>query len=101
MCLRPLPVTHVPSPLPLTPMPHPYASPLCLQLFLVHVDLKANASMHMSLVEHAKSLPNVHILKTRRLVQWGGNPNPNPNPDPDPATNTITNTIAITNPTRR
>ena len=86
-------------PSPMCPSPHPYAPPLCLQLFLVHVDLKANASMHTSLVEHAKSLPNVHILKTRRLVQWGGNPNPDA--DPDPATNTITNTIAITNPTRR
>ena len=38
----------------------------------MHVDLKANASMHMALVQHAKGLPNVHVLKTRRLVQWGG-----------------------------
>jgi hypothetical protein len=42
------------------------------QLFLIHVDLKANASMHTALVEHAKGFANVHVLKTRRLVQWGG-----------------------------
>ena len=40
----------------------------------MHVDLKANASMHTALVQHAKGLPNVHVLKTRRLVQWGGSP---------------------------
>ena len=41
------------------------------QLFLVHVDLKANATMHTQLLEYAKDYPNVHIMKTRRLVQWG------------------------------
>ena len=40
-------------------------------LFLTHVDLKANASMHDALVRHAADYPNVHVLKTRRLVQWG------------------------------
>jgi len=41
-------------------------------LFLVHVDLKANASTHETLVSFASRRPNVHVLKTRRLVQWGG-----------------------------
>ena len=38
-------------------------------LFLVHFDLKANATTHDQLLEFASSRPNVHILKTRRLVQ--------------------------------
>ena len=43
-----------------------------VHLFLVHVDLKANASVHEALVSYASTLANVHVLKTRRLVQWGG-----------------------------
>ena len=41
-------------------------------LFLVHVDLKANETMHEQLVAYAAARKNVHVLKTRRLVQWGG-----------------------------
>ena len=41
-------------------------------LFLFHVDLKANASTHEALVAYAAQKPNLHVLKTRRLVQWGG-----------------------------
>jgi hypothetical protein len=41
-------------------------------LFLVHVDLKANASTHDALAAYAASRPNLHVMRTRRLVQWGG-----------------------------
>ena len=41
-------------------------------LFLIHVDLKTNASAHAALAALAETRPNVHVLKTRRLVQWGG-----------------------------
>ena len=41
-------------------------------LFLVHVDLKTNATAHEALTTFAASRPNVHVLKTRRLVQWAG-----------------------------
>ena len=41
-------------------------------LFLIHVDLKANASTHETLASFASRRLNVHVLKTRRLVQWGG-----------------------------
>lgn len=41
-------------------------------LFLIHVDLKANASTFDDLVAHASARANVHVLKTRRLTQWGG-----------------------------
>ena len=41
-------------------------------LFLIHVDLKANASVHEALTLYAKPHENVHVLKTRRLVQWAG-----------------------------
>lgn len=41
-------------------------------LFLIHADLKANASMHERLQAFAAARPNVHVLKTRRLVQWAG-----------------------------
>ena len=41
-------------------------------LFLVHVDLKANTSLHDAFIAFAEQRPNVHVLRTRRLVQWGG-----------------------------
>ena len=41
-------------------------------LFLVHVDLKANTSILTQLQSLAETRTNVHVLKTRRLVQWGG-----------------------------
>ena len=41
-------------------------------LFLIHVDLKANQSIHDELSTHSANDRNVHVLKTRRLVQWGG-----------------------------
>ena len=41
-------------------------------LFLVHTDLKTNSSTHERLQGFAAARPNVHVLKTRRLVQWAG-----------------------------
>ena len=41
-------------------------------LFLVHVDLKSNQSVHDELSAQFASDANVHVLRTRRLVQWGG-----------------------------
>ena len=41
-------------------------------LFLVHVDLKSNQSIHDELSTQSASDANVHVLRTRRLVQWGG-----------------------------
>ena len=41
-------------------------------LFLIHVDLKAAPTVHEQLAELIKSHPNVHLMQTRRLVQWAG-----------------------------
>ena len=41
-------------------------------LFLIHVDLKANQTIHDELSELSAADRNVHVLRTRRLVQWGG-----------------------------
>lgn len=41
-------------------------------LFLLHADLKMNASNFGELAGLAALRPNVHLLKTRRMVQWGG-----------------------------
>ncbi|KAL1496660.1 hypothetical protein AB1Y20_014260 [Prymnesium parvum] len=41
-------------------------------LFLIHVDLKAPAATLERLQGLAAARSNVHVMKTRRLVQWGG-----------------------------
>ena len=41
-------------------------------LFLIHVDLKAAPTVHEQLAELIKAHPNVHLMQTRRLVQWAG-----------------------------
>ena len=40
-------------------------------LFLVHVDLKADEKVIRDLQQLTASHPNIHIMRTRRLVQWG------------------------------
>ena len=41
-------------------------------LFLVHVDLKSNQTIVDDLARHFFDDANVHVLRTRRLVQWAG-----------------------------
>ena len=41
-------------------------------LFLIHVDLKAGPTVVEQLTKLSDGFPNIHVLKTRRLVQWGG-----------------------------
>ena len=40
-------------------------------LFVVHVDLKADDKVLHDLQQLTASHPNIHIMATRRLVQWG------------------------------
>ncbi|KAL1526060.1 hypothetical protein AB1Y20_020881 [Prymnesium parvum] len=40
-------------------------------LFLLHADIKASKEALAECVRIAEKYPNVHILRTRRLVQWG------------------------------
>jgi hypothetical protein len=40
-------------------------------LFVVHVDLKADERVLHDLQQLTASHPNIHIMATRRLVQWG------------------------------
>ena len=40
-------------------------------LFMVHVDLKANDKVMRDLQQLTTSHPNIHIMRSRRLVQWG------------------------------
>ena len=40
-------------------------------LFIVHVDLKADAAVTSELSKLTASHPNIHIMRHRRLVQWG------------------------------
>lgn len=41
-------------------------------LFLIHIDLKMSDAVVNQLRRLAAGYPNVRVLKTRRLVQWGG-----------------------------
>jgi len=41
-------------------------------LYLIHVDLKADKEVYFKLAELTKDHPNIRLLSTRRLVQWGG-----------------------------
>lgn len=41
-------------------------------LYLIHVDLKAEPEVFRQLAELTKDHPNIRMLSTRRLVQWGG-----------------------------
>ena len=40
-------------------------------LYLVHVDLKADPAVYAQLADLTKDHPNIRLLSTRRLVQWG------------------------------
>jgi len=40
-------------------------------LFLVHLDLKADSAVVSELAALIKDHPNIHLMQTRRLVQWG------------------------------
>ena len=40
-------------------------------LFIVHVDLKAEAAVTSELAKLTASHPNIHLMRQRRLVQWG------------------------------
>ena len=40
-------------------------------LFLVHVDLKAEPAVIDELQRLTREHPNIHLMQTRRLVQWG------------------------------
>ena len=40
-------------------------------IFVVHVDLKANDEVMSELQKLTANHPNIHIMATRRLVQWG------------------------------
>ncbi len=40
-------------------------------LFLIHVDLKADEKVMAELTNLTARHPNIHIMRTRRLVQWG------------------------------
>ena len=40
-------------------------------LYLVHIDLKTDQSVYDQLAELTKAHPNIRLVHTRRLVQWG------------------------------
>ncbi|KAJ1616834.1 hypothetical protein T492DRAFT_523129 [Pavlovales sp. CCMP2436] len=40
-------------------------------LFLLHLDVKLNAIAADAIRGYVKTLSNVHVMRTRRLVQWG------------------------------
>lgn len=40
-------------------------------LYLVHVDIKADPAVYAQLADLTKDHPNIRLLSTRRLVQWG------------------------------
>lgn len=40
-------------------------------LFLLHLDVKLNESSSEAVQKYVKNLQNVHVMRMRRLVQWG------------------------------
>ena len=40
-------------------------------LFIVHVDLKAAETVTSDLLKLTSKHPNIHLMRNRRLVQWG------------------------------